>query len=139
MVYFWCICDQNGDRVSKNDKGRHICSMRLKVVFSRMQKIWTLSIYNVPIYFWMLFLRIYRQSPKQMLKPQNMQNYFFFKVCIWHLFPSLYFSLVQSKWVHLVLTKRTTWFSNTPVSDMKRQSAYICQVVPQLFDPIFSL
>ena len=27
-------CDQNGDRVSKNNKSRHICTMRLKRTLS---------------------------------------------------------------------------------------------------------
>ena len=33
-------CDQNGDRVSKNDKSCHICSMRLKAVLVKYEKIW---------------------------------------------------------------------------------------------------
>ena len=40
------ICDKNGDRVSKNGKSSHICSMRLKVVLVKYQKYRTLSMYN---------------------------------------------------------------------------------------------
>ena len=36
-------CDQNCDRVSKNDKIFHICSMRLKSVLVRYEKYGTLS------------------------------------------------------------------------------------------------
>ena len=38
-------CDQNGDRVSKNDKSCHICIMRLKGVLVKYEKYGTLSMY----------------------------------------------------------------------------------------------
>ena len=38
-------CDQNGNRVSKNDKSCHICSMRLKGVLVTYEKYGTMFIY----------------------------------------------------------------------------------------------
>ena len=32
------VCDQSGDRVSRNDKSCHICSMRVQSVFSKNMK-----------------------------------------------------------------------------------------------------
>ena len=46
------VCDQNGDRVSKNNKSCHICRMRLKKGFSKIWKIW----YSV-LYYQLLTLR----------------------------------------------------------------------------------
>ena len=34
------ICDQNGDGMTNNDKISHICSTRVKVLFSKISKIW---------------------------------------------------------------------------------------------------
>ena len=39
------VYDKNGDRVSKNDKSYHICSMRLKKVLEKLENYETLSIY----------------------------------------------------------------------------------------------
>ena len=39
-------CDQNGDRVSKNDESCHTCSMRLKGVLVKFEKYGTLSMYH---------------------------------------------------------------------------------------------
>ena len=39
------VCDQNGDRVSKNSKICHVWSVLLKGRFSEIQKNGTLSIY----------------------------------------------------------------------------------------------
>ena len=39
------VCDQNGDRVSKNDKSYHICSIKLKGLLVKYEKYGTLSIY----------------------------------------------------------------------------------------------
>ena len=36
IVGAWQKSDQNGDRVYKNDKSYHICSIRLIVTFSRV-------------------------------------------------------------------------------------------------------
>ena len=36
MVGIGEVCDQNGDRVSRNDKSCHICSDRLKRTFSNL-------------------------------------------------------------------------------------------------------
>ena len=35
------VCDQNGDRVSKNDKSCHIYGIRLKCVLSKYEKYGT--------------------------------------------------------------------------------------------------
>ena len=40
-------CDPNVDRVSRNDKSCHICSLRLKDVLVKYEKYGTLSIYNI--------------------------------------------------------------------------------------------
>ena len=39
------ICDQNGDRVSKNVKSCHICSMRLKRLLTENKKNMELCLY----------------------------------------------------------------------------------------------
>ena len=43
IVWISDECDQNGDRVSKNDKSCHICSTRQKGVFVKYEKYGTLS------------------------------------------------------------------------------------------------
>ena len=40
------VCDQNGVRVSKNNKSCHICSMRLKSVLAQYEKYGALSMHN---------------------------------------------------------------------------------------------
>ena len=39
------VCDQNGDRVSKNNKSCHICSMRVKRLLVKYEKYGTLYMY----------------------------------------------------------------------------------------------
>ena len=46
------VCDQNGDRESKNDKSCHMYSIGLKCVLAKYEKYGTLSIYVwLSIYF----------------------------------------------------------------------------------------
>ena len=42
-------CDQNGERVSKNGKSCHICSMRLKGMTVKYEEYETLSIYYLTL------------------------------------------------------------------------------------------